>query len=189
MNQVKDLSVQELGQKIEELTDTETRKIFNDEKIEGFSFFLLNENDLRNMGLKMGPVKKILQFLQDCSSQTSGQSFQVADGTYEVGENGEVIISSGSPSLLGNSVEIEPQSPSISSNAITSMSTNPSNNQESKISKKCFSRFKTVYETLLRHLQGDNILKACTDGIFTEDDRRSLVRVVTSELVKVHGDN
>jgi len=29
MKQVKDFSIQELGQKIEELTDAETRKIFN----------------------------------------------------------------------------------------------------------------------------------------------------------------
>lgn len=63
----------------------------------------------------------------------------MADGTYEVGENGEVIISSGSPLLLGNSMEIELKSSSISSNAITSISANSSNNQESEISKKCFS--------------------------------------------------
>lgn len=63
----------------------------------------------------------------------------MADGPYEVGANGEVIISSGSPLLLGNSMEIELKSPSISSNAITSISANSSNNQESEMSKKCFS--------------------------------------------------
>lgn len=49
-------------------------------------------------------------------------------------------------------------------------------------------RFKTIHETLLKHPQGTNILKVI-NGIFTEEDRRNLVRILTSKLVKVHGDN
>ncbi|XP_067212749.1 uncharacterized protein [Linepithema humile] len=187
MQQVKDLSVHELGQKIEELTDAETRHIFNDEKIEGSSFLLLNENDLKSMGLKMGPVKKIFKFIQDCSSSQQIQPSQV-DGTYEVAENGEIIFSSDLPMELETSIKMNVESPSSSSNASSSISAISSKNKESTISKNNFSRFKTIHETLLKHPQGTNILKAI-NGIFTEDDRRSLVRILTSELVKVHGDN
>nr|XP_012222085.1 PREDICTED: uncharacterized protein LOC105672007 [Linepithema humile] len=138
------------------------------------------------MGLKMGPVKKIFKFIQDCSSSQI-QPSQV-DGTYEVAENGEIIFSSDLPMELGTSIKMNVESPSSSSNASSSISAISSKNKESTISKNNFSRFKTIHETLLKHPQGTNILKAI-NGIFTEDDRRSLVRILTSELVKVHGDN
>ncbi|KYN29333.1 hypothetical protein ALC57_01226 [Trachymyrmex cornetzi] len=137
-----------------------------DEHLQKKSFFLLNENDLKSMGLRMGPMKE--------------ENFKIFLRLFFSGENGEITIPPDFPMVLETATEME--GPSSSNNAV-------SNIEESKIPKNCFSRFKTVHDTLLRHPQGADILKACIDGIFTEDDRRSLVRIVTSELVKVHGDN
>jgi len=41
MKQVKDLSIEELGKKIEELTDAETRKIFNGKCFYWFIFVFI----------------------------------------------------------------------------------------------------------------------------------------------------
>jgi len=59
--------------------------------------------------------------------------------TYEVGENGEVILSSDSAMLLETPMEITVKNPSISNNPIC-LPAISSKNQESKIPKdNCFS--------------------------------------------------
>ncbi|XP_039303530.1 uncharacterized protein LOC120357407 [Solenopsis invicta] len=157
-----------------------------DEKIEGSSFLLLNAQDLNDMKIKKGPAKKILKFLEECSQTSSGVAKRVEQllDTEEkieiVGQPGEIILPANIDSENWTTIA---EIPSTSSN-IASVTTATSN-EEISIPKKSFSRFTTVRKTLLHHPQGANVLAAAKD-IFTESHRRSLIRIVTSELVKTH---
>ena len=48
-------------------------------------------------------------------------------------------------------------------------------------------RYNTVTATLKDHLQGEISLDAVQKGALQPEDRKSLIRILVSELVKVHG--
>ncbi|XP_029174743.1 uncharacterized protein LOC114943324 [Nylanderia fulva] len=99
-----------------------------------------------------------------------------------VGQLGKIILAANIDSENWTTIA---ERPSTSSNI--ALVTTATSNEEISIPKESFSRFTTVRKTLLHHPQGANVLAAAED-IFTESHRRSLIRIVTSELVKTHKD-
>ncbi|XP_025263713.1 uncharacterized protein LOC112637695 [Camponotus floridanus] len=99
-----------------------------------------------------------------------------------VGETREIILAANINSPNWTTIA-EAEIPSTSNN--TALVTTATSNEEISIPKESFSRFTTVRKTLLHHPQGANVLTAAED-IFTECHRRSLIRIVTSELVTTH---
>ncbi|XP_067207902.1 uncharacterized protein [Linepithema humile] len=147
MRKITNLSIQELGTKIEEITDEETRKKFEDEKIEGSFFLLLNAQDLNDMKIKKGPAKKILKFLEECSQTSSGVAKRVEQllDTEEqieiVGQPGEIILATNIDSENWTTIA---EIPSTSSNI--ALVTTATSNEEISIPKESFSIYSFLYQ-------------------------------------------
>ncbi|XP_072757306.1 uncharacterized protein [Anoplolepis gracilipes] len=139
MDQIKNLSIEELGENIEKVTDEEARKKFEDEKFEGSSFLLLNEKDLNDMKIKKGAAKKILKFLKDYSQV----SFEIDKNVEQLlsTENQIEIVLSSNIFVFENWAKTKAEIPSTSNTTLITAIFN----EEISIPKTCFYRYILIF--------------------------------------------
>ncbi|XP_043481277.1 uncharacterized protein LOC122510577 isoform X3 [Leptopilina heterotoma] len=172
------MSVQELSYSLSQFVPAETVKILEDEGIFGSLFLELTNQDFQELKVKMAPRKFLKKLSKECKVE---QNLLVE---LVVQNDGSLRLEKDNNSNIFSVPQTKIPKITNFSGSDNIASTSGTNCTEPTVNR--FSNFETVMNTLLNHCQGPKLIKAANSA-FTEEDRRSLVRVLVAELIKVHG--